>query len=204
MSTYDETRNGWVNIPSSADQYPHAPWWSFATAKASSEWGNPSAEILGCLLKYAPNTDSELLQRLSHQALRRLDEISIPEPHEIKCYIRLYESADQRLQKQLYDPLAKHIVKVANKNLEDWRGYVPTPLTFITSPDSPFTSLFDRELLLKNAQFLQDQIIEDNHWEPNWEWGQFEDDWVKAKQDWSGKITVDNLKILEAFDIVTL
>lgn len=200
--SYDEAKNGWVNIPPSADQYPRAPWWDYESAKTSVEWGNPSAEILGYLLRYTDLVgDDDLLERLSQQTLKRLGEIDTPEPHEIKCYIRLYENADKGLQKQLHDLLAKNIKLAAKINPKDWQGYVATPLTFITAPDSPFADLFDESLLLQNAQHLRSQIIGNDHWEPTWAWGQFEEDWAKAKVDWSGKLTVEDIRTLKAFGI---
>ncbi len=200
LDTYDKTKGGWINIPPSADSHPRAPWWSHSTEKSSTEWGNPSAEILGYLLKYAPRCDAGLLLQLSRRAVSRLNEVNDPEPHEIKCFVRLYENADTKLQKQLYPALAKNIKKVTNKNPKNWGGYVPAPLTFISSPNSPFADLFDKRILIENVKFLKGQVMNSNHWEPNWEWGQFKDDWAKAKNDWSGKITVDNLKILREFD----
>lgn len=201
VNLYDSTRNGWLNIPPAADQYPRAPWWSYKDTETSIEWGNPSAEILGYFLKYGPETNAGLLQKLSQRALQRIGEIDEPEPHEINCYIRLYDDADRELQKQLYKPLARNIKRVVKTNPEDWQGYVPMPLTFVNSPDSPFADLFDQSLLLENVKFLQGQIIEGNHWEPTWAWGQFEDEWAKAKLEWSGKLTVDNLQILKAFGL---
>lgn len=202
LSTHDNARNGWVNIPTTADKYPRAPWWSYESAKSSVEWGNPSAEVLGYLLKYANDADAGLIRKLSERALSRLSEIDEPEPHEIKCYIRLYESAGQELQELLYELIAKHIMLVTKTNPKDWQGYVSKPLTFINSPTSPFTNLFEENLLLENAQFLQKQVIDNNHWEPTWEWGRFYNDWAKAKQEWSGKITVENLQILKAFGLI--
>ncbi len=201
LNSYDGTRNGWLSIPPSADEYPRAPWWNYKETEASPQWGNPSAEILGYFLKYAPDTDATLLQKLSEQALHRLREIDEPEPHEIKCYVRLYDNADHSLQMLLHELLAKNIKQVAKTNPKDWHGYVPTPLTFIDSPDSPFADLFEESLLLENAKFLQGQIVNSSHWEPTWAWGQFEDEWAKAKVEWSGKLTVDNLQILKEFGL---
>jgi len=201
VNSYDGTRNGWLNIPPQADEYPRAPWWNYKDTKASAEWGNPSAEILGYFLRYVPGTDAGLLQKLSERALHRLNEIDDPEPHEIKCYVRLYENANRGLQEQLYGSLAKNIKRVVKTNPRDWQGYVPMPLTFIDSPDSPFADLFDKSLLLENANFLRRQIVDNSHWEPTWTWGQFEDEWAKAKLEWSGKLTVDYLRILKEFGL---
>lgn len=201
QKSYDMTTRGWINIPPSADNYPRAPWWEYESAKSSVEWGNPSAEVLGYILKYPVKDTAELVQQLSETAVQRLEQIDVPEPHEIKCFIRLYENSGQELQKKLYGPLANHIKKVAKINPGDWHGYASTPLTFISSPSSPFANLFGDSLLLENAQFVKDQIVNGDHWVPNWEWNQFEDDWLKAKQEWSGKITVENLKILKEFGL---
>ncbi len=197
--TYDTARNRWLNIPQEADKYPRAPWWNYKSTTKSSEWGNPSAEVLGYLLKYAPDPKVKLIQVLTERALQRLQEIEHPEPHEIKCFIRLYESADSSLQKILHKLLAKQIKSVVKTNPDEWQGYSPTPLTFVTSPNSPFADLFNESLLLENLQFIQKQIVDGNHWEPTWQWDQFEDEWAKAKLEWSGKLTVENLLLLKSF-----
>jgi hypothetical protein len=199
--TYDTARNGWLNIPPAADKYPRAPWWDYESTKQSLEWGNPSAEVLGYLLKYDSNTDVKLLQILTERALRRLQEIEHPEPHEIKCYIRLHERADSGLQKLLYKLLAKQIKRVVKTNPIEWQGYVPAPLTFVTSPNSPFADLFDESLLLENIQFIHKQVVDGNHWDPTWRWGQFEAEWAKARLEWSGKLTVENLVLLKSFGV---
>ncbi|MET0779442.1 MAG: hypothetical protein ABWY71_01270 [Candidatus Saccharimonadales bacterium] len=160
------------------------------------------ADATRYLLKYAPDTAAGLLQKLSERALQRLHEIDDPEPHEVKCYVRLYQNGGQGLQKLLYELLAKNIKQVVKIDPKDWQGYVPTPLTFVDSPDSPFADLFDESLLLENAKFLQGQMVDNSHWEPTWTWDQFEDDWAKAKLEWSGKLTVDNLQLLKAFGLV--
>jgi len=202
VTTFDKSRAGWVNIPPSADQYPRAPWWNFASATASVEWGNPSAEALGYMLAYSGETPSTpFIQRLTRRALQRLHEIDNPEPHEIRCYVRLYEYANKDLRQSLHDLLAGHIKKSANTDPKEWHGYVSTPLTFIDSPDSPFADLFSESLIMENLSHLQSQLVDGDHWEPTWSWGQFEDEWAKAKTEWSGKLTVDNLKTLRAFGI---
>lgn len=202
MDSYDDTRNGWTNIPPEADRFPRAPWWNYERTQTGTGWGNPSAEILGYLLKYADFAqDDRFVQRLCTQAVHRLYEIDEPESHEVKCYIRLHGLAHEELQRQLYEPLTAHIKRVAKTNPSDWHGYVATPLTFVTSPDSPFAELFDKQVLFADAERLRRQLIDDSHWEPTWEWGQFDEDWAAARLEWSGKITIDNLRLLGAFGI---
>lgn len=201
LRAYDKTSGGWVNVPPTANDFPRAPWWNYEDVLSWAGWGNPSAEVLGYLLQYAEQVDGELLSKLSARAISRLHEIDDPEQHEVKCYIRLYKQADKTLQAQLHNPLAKHIQQAAKTDPKDWQGYAAAPLTFVDSPDAPFADLFDKQLLLENAQYIRRQIVSASHWEPAWSWGQFDADWAVAKQDWSGKLTVDNLKLLRAFGI---
>lgn len=202
MGSYDDTRHGWTNIPPAADRFPRAPWWNYESAQTWAEWGNPSAEILGYLLKYADLVhDDGFLQRLSERAVHRLHEIDEPEPHEVKCYIRLHGLAYAELQRQLHEPLAQHIKRAAKTSPSEWQGYVATPLTFVSSPDSAFADVFDKQLLIEDAARLRRQCIGNTHWEPTWEWGQFDEDWAQARLEWSGKLTVENLRLLGAFGI---
>lgn len=202
LDTYDSTRNGWILLPQAADNFPRAPWWGYEGAKNSTDWGNPSAEVLGYLLKYSDLvSNKDLLAKLSERAVQRLQEIAEPEQHEVKCFIRLYEMADGDLQKQLHDNLAKLITKAAATDPSQWEGYAATPLTFVNSPKSPFADLFDKSVLLENAKFIQSKVVDGDHWFPAWEWGAYPEDWAKAKVEWSGKLTVENLEILKAFSL---
>lgn len=201
MASYDASKQRWVNIPSAADKYPRAPWWNYDQIEWAG-WGNPSAEILGYLLEYADKVNNPaLLAKLSEQAIHRLQDIVEPEQHEVKCYIRLYERAGKELQAKLHDKLVAHITQLAKTTPKDWEGYVATPLTFVDSPDSPFADLFDKQVLMDNANFIKSKLVGGNHWEPAWEWGQFQNEWAKAKQDWSGKLTIENLSLLKAFGV---
>jgi hypothetical protein len=76
---------------------------------------------------------------------------------------------------------------------------VATPLTFVTSLDSPFADLFDQQVLFDDAERIRKHAIDNNHWDPMWEWGQYEDDWAMALIEWGGKITVEYLRLLDAF-----
>ncbi len=202
MNSYEPAKNSWTNIPTEADDFPRAAWWNYKSTLEWAEWGNPSAEVLGYLLKYSKVVeDDELLEKLSQKAIEHLIGMKESEPHEVKCYIRLYKNAGKELQAQLHDPLAKHIAQAAEVNSDKWGGYTATPLTFIDAPDAPFAELFDKALLQENVAYLKKQMIDGTHWLPTWEWGQYEDEWVKARVEWSGKLTVENFKLLNEFDV---
>ncbi len=202
--SYDPAISGWWIVPREIDDYPHAPWWTYATAVAGFGWGNPSAEILGYLLAFRDDSaESKLITAVTKRALERLHaltELDDPDFHEIACYARLYACADLDLQSQIFEPLALLILKVVKTDPRDWTSYCATPLTFVSVPDSPFATLFDTEVVEANLDHLASSLRDGDHWEPLWDWsGDYPDDWTRAKQAWSGKITVDNMLLFLAF-----
>lgn len=209
IQTYDHQKNGWDIVPEEVDGYPHAPWWDYKAAMAGFGWGNPAAEILGYLLKYRTIVqDDTFLKVLTSRALQRLQELTEldnPDFHELLCYTRLYQQADQELQVRLYDKLASLIKKVVSTNPDEWNSYGAAPLTFVKSPDSPFVSLFDKDIINANLAHLKQTIVDGDHWDPTWDWGNnYPEAWSKAKQAWSGKLTVENMTVLRAFGEITV
>jgi hypothetical protein len=68
-----------------------------------------------------------------------------------------------------------------------------------SKPLALFVYLFDKEILKENPGFIKN-LVDDDHWEPNWNWsGMYPDEWSAAKEEWSGNLTVKNLLILQNF-----
>ena len=44
-----------------------------------------------------------------------------------------------------------------------------------------------------------DQQTSDGSWQPQWAWGQYEDDWPTAKVEWAGELTLRNLLAFESW-----
>lgn len=199
--TYNSELVGWEIIRPESNDHPHAPWWDYERSLKNFDWGNPSAEILGYLLKYRNLVnDGSLIKNVTDKALERLREIDEPEFHEILDYLRLYENSDSVLQTKLFDLLANLIKKVVSINPTKWSAYSATPLTFVKSPESPFATLFNKAILHKNIEHIVKGLVNDTHWEPNWDWaGEYSEIWLQAKQEWSGKVTVDNMVLLKNF-----
>jgi len=201
IDSYDQVRTGWAIIRPEADDYPHAPWWEYKTAMAEFGWGNPSAELLGFLVKYGTAEMADMVQALTQKALLRINEVDPSDFHEIFNFKALYELAGVELRQQLKEPLERLIQRAVNTNPAEWKTYTAPPLRFISSPNDPFAHLFSQDILRKNLDFLVGSIIDGDHWEPNWDWsGTYPSDWGLAKKEWSGQLTVRNALILRAFD----
>ncbi len=200
LHSYDKARTGWAIVRPEVDNFPHAPWWDYKTATADFGWGNPSAELLGFLIKYSDGSTADIIASLTQKALERIQEVESSHFHEVFNFKALYELANEDLQKQLKQPLEQLLIGAVSTDPGEWAGYVATPLRFISSPTDPFAHLFDEDILHKNLEFLQSNMVGENHWEPNWDWaGTYPDDWLIAKKEWSGQLTVKNLVTLRSF-----
>lgn len=204
IDTYDEERNGWRIVSPRVEHYAHAPWWDYTSAMSHFGWGNPSAAILGFLLRYRDIVDGgKLIERLRSRALSRITEVDASHFHEVLTFRSLYRDGDASLKGALRTPLSQLIRRAVETSPDAWSGYVATPLTFIASPDDPFRDLFERETLEANLVFLLDTIVDGDHWEPNWNWsGKYPAEWEQAKQDWSGYLTAQNMLALRGFGVV--
>ncbi len=203
VNTYDEERNGWAIVIPEVDEYPHAPWWEYETAINHFGWGNPSAEILGFLIKYSHSIDAEsIVGSMKEKALTRVHEVNPSSFHEILNFKALFHFADDELKKQLKVPLERLITKAVVLNHEEWKSYVATPLKFLSSPNDPFINIFETEIINANLDFVMAGIVDGDHWEPNWNWSdKYPTEWEMAKQEWCGSLTVQNMLTLRSFGI---
>lgn len=204
VESLDSSAYRWQTIHPSTNDYPSAPWWDYQRSLRSTEWGNPSAEILGYLLRFAELVNDEsLLASLRERALVRLSQIDQPDFHELLCYKRLFEQADTATKARLFPKLSALMVKSVEPDPRKWTSYQATPLTFVDWPESPFASLFDWALLEADFERLLGSTVDGDHWEPSWSWNNtFPDEWKMAKREWSGKLTVQNLRVLQSFGVL--
>jgi hypothetical protein len=199
LDTYNPQRIGWAIMRPEVNNHPHAPWWDYETAMNHFGWGNPSAEILGLLIYYCVDA-THIIGALITRALERIRAVDGSSFHEVLNFKALYELVDSGLQEQLKDPLNDLIKDATSTDPNEWTSYVATPLRFIETPDDAFASLFPETLIQQNLDFLLQQIVDNDHWEPNWSWaGNYPEQWAVAKIQWSGHLTVRNLRILKNF-----
>jgi hypothetical protein len=99
----------------------------------------------------------------------------------------------------LLGKLKRILDNTVERDPEQWKNYGLPPLAVIASPQSPFADGFT-EVISQNLDFIIGSQGEDGTWEPNWSWGdQWQEAWEQAKRDWTGWITLENLRKLRAF-----
>ena len=197
-------RPGWKTVGKEVNDHPHAPWWEyredFDGTVIDRSWGNPTAEILGYL-----HANKQFVHRLDVDALtvHAVDRLAaspdMASEHEAFCFISLYDHVDEEQRKRMRPVLLDIIRRQVNFDPLTWGDYVPRPLDFISSPDHDLFSAVE-----EGAQAHLDYIVRtaDEHglWEPNWSWGQYEKQWMQAKENWKALLAVKFYTILEHFE----
>lgn len=196
LDTFDVDRMGWEIVPKEVETAPRAIWWNYGGDWA---WGNPSAEMTGLLHHFSGLVPEEFLEKLTAHAIAYINEEATNDHHELQCIVKLIkempvEEAD-KIRPRVHEIAQQSVTTDPNK----WHGYCLLPLQVVSSPTSFLYEDFI-EIIPANIQHLVSTQAEDGSWKPTWSWGQFENVWETAKQEWSGVLTLDNLRVLRAFD----
>ena len=205
VESYRSDLKRWRPVPDDVNYYAHAPWWHLddKTGQCAIEhsWENPTLEILGYLSKYESHFPQSEFIKLTNKAIDTLSTYNgkMEAEHDLYCYISFFNHASPDIRVQIQDKLKELITATMNTNPADWKTkYVPKPLNFIDNPSSILYNDF-KTALNENLNFLIEDLGEKEAWFPVWNWDNYADEWEKAKIEWAGQITVDNLIKLKNF-----
>ncbi|MCB9452629.1 MAG: hypothetical protein H6672_14420 [Anaerolineaceae bacterium] len=199
VDTYDNEHHNWPIVPPNVSDAPHAPWWTF---KGDMPPINPRAEIAGYLLDYPDNFPEALGHEVVDIVVKHL--LAHPdtmEMHDLQCYLRLLKTPTLKpdAHTHILSKLERIITNSVEHNPTRWQEYGLPPLGVASRPDSPFAALFQDAIEL-NLDFIIDVQGSEGGWMPPWSWGEDSSPaWERAKQEWSGMITLNNLLTLRAF-----
>ncbi|MBM7551867.1 hypothetical protein [Thalassobacillus pellis] len=198
-SSFDKINERWYAVPRAVNDYPHAFWWKVYDNGLSwidHHWGNPSAEIIGYLHKYKHYVKDLPVDSLTDKALHHLKALtSFESEHEVYCYVRFFRMHPDLLTPPVKRQMKKAVNQLVHTKPSDWKNYVPMPLKFVPSPDSP-----NYGMLHRNLDYFVHQLTHDHFIEPSWEWNDYLEDWEQAKREWSAVLTLEALEYLELFD----
>lgn len=203
QKTFNSEVNRWFATPSEINDYPHAPWWHYNEEKGGTiideSWGNPTAEILGYLLRFDQFVDRIDTEKLLNRAVERLNKNGdLSSEHEVQCYVKLYRYLPSAWSSKVRDRLVQAVQQFVRTDPSEWDDYVPKPIDFVNSPDS-FNFGISTHLIEENLDFLIEMLENNGVIEPNWEWGQYEEEWDRAKKEWTGILTLRGLTLLNEF-----
>jgi len=202
LDTYDSEQKVWPIAPSNTRDAPCAPWWSDPRA---FDWRfNPRPEIIGYFYDYADLIPANSRDELIEAVVVYLESLpDLTDQHDsVSCYARLAETTTlpETIRARILDKLKRMVALSISRNPADWGGYVFKPLKLVHSPDSPFAALL-ADVVALNLDYEIERQGDDGAWGPNWSWsGNYPEVWEIARREWQGRLTLDMLLTLRAFD----
>ncbi|WP_261178575.1 hypothetical protein [Anaerobacillus sp. CMMVII] len=144
---------------------------------------------------------SSILRELTDYAVEYINQLQTYEHHEFQSLIKLAEKLPAKEHKLIKSKLREMAYDCVTSDPKEWETYCLTPIQVVQSPCSGFYDLF-AEIIPINLEYLLLNQKEDGYWDPTWTWGRFEKEWETAKEEWRGILTLDYLKVLNAFDFL--
>jgi hypothetical protein len=200
LGTYDSAAEYWPANFKAVNDAPHAPWWHIEEIRPPDEadWPNPSAELVGYLHRYASLVPPDFLDRVTQRARQNLGHSATFEGvfrYNLLCWQRAAPALPADFREAVHARISATFEKYPYKD-----GHYHEVSVFWLAP-TPDSILARREPDTVSAQL--DAVIarqaDDGGWWPDWQWGQYEDAWTIARQEWAGKITVEALHALHSY-----
>ncbi|MGM1048023.1 MAG: hypothetical protein ACQEXX_18035 [Bacillota bacterium] len=196
--TYNADRCGWEIIPKEADQSPRAIWWNYGAF--ADHWGNPNADIVSHFIDFQSMYEIDKLEDYVNYSIDYLvNRCDLKEMHELFCYLHLFEKLNEAQKLKIEDTLHVFLDNCVSIDLDNREGYGATPLSVLNSPSSRYYTKY-ADVIPAELDELIDQQSEDGSWAPNWTWYQFEEEWLIAKEEWKGIMTLNSIRTLRNFN----
>ncbi len=208
VNTFDAEYDYWPATYENVNDEPHAFWWHVSGLEPPDEtrWPNPSAELVGYLHHYAALVPADFLARVTTRAQANLTSSSIitgdtPQKYNVLCW--------ERAVPYLPDGVGTAVITAIRRTFAAYNAIQPD--TFEELGVLAFARTLDTLLAQIAPDAIQqaldaeiDNQAADGGWWPGWHWGQYEDVWPVAQQEWAGKITVETLLTLRNFNRIGL
>ncbi len=213
LGAFDAEQARWPLIPPTANNAPHAPWWTVGPDHAT--WFrhyavNPRAEVLAHLYHYlhaadAPPQDEaagEIIEAAERALLSHLAALEQPlDFNELLCAIRLVETieAPEHLRMTAQHAVRESLPATMATDAEAWEAYSLQPVAVAPAPSAAFAAEAAPYLAANLDQRVAAQET-DGAWTPLWSWGDlFPDTWPVAFREWQSVLTLDALRQLAAY-----
>ncbi len=203
LSTFDNRRGYWPAVPSAVVSAPHAPWWhpKPETGRPDAETPiYPTARVLAFLQQYRDIAPAELLENATASLRRHLaqapDKLGAGEA---VALLRLAEQLKEPRRAELVAKLRRVAGASVARERSEWARYCLPPLSLVGSPKSVLSAGLEAAVE-NNLDYVIETQEADGGWSPNWSWEDVDAQaWAKARREWRGVLTLENLRRLRAF-----
>lgn len=204
-NTFNYQKHRWYAANEKINDYPRAPWWDYDNEKKMTvidySFGNPTAEILGYLIKQKNKLKKIDIEKEKNYTMRMfIEKENYNSEHEIYCYLRMYNNLNKVDKEKIKPHLENAISSLVVYDQSKWKEYVPQPVHFLEIVEDNEYFGIKKEELLKNLEYISQSIRRDGYMKINFEWGRMPKEFEKAKKEWIGVFTLKTLKTLEKFN----
>ncbi|MFZ3069659.1 MAG: hypothetical protein WA110_00850 [Anaerolineaceae bacterium] len=185
----------WKTLIPSNNLHPHAVWWHYENEE-NATWGyNPTAALLGYLYRLGGDDGGAIDNALDYFLLE-----AEPNMHELPLFIDLYQdlrtggwSSDdlERLKGKIQKDLARILVGDPAR----WSEYVLRPSTVFTVGNREFQAPF-AEAIKAEKEFIHDTCQEDGTWDITWNWSQYPQEYLIAREWWKADLIIKYSRFL--------
>ncbi len=203
LETYDQEHHYWPATYENVNDEPHAFWWHVDRLEPPDEarWPNPSVELVGYFNRYAKLTPPDFLSQITERAKANLQSAAlakggVEQKYNWLCWQRAAPFLPEEMGTAVTAVIQNAFAALAPIQ-PDTFGEISL-LEFAPSPDSFLVQTAPASVEAALDATISQQA-EDGGWHPGWHWGQYEEVWPIAKQEWAGKITTETLHKLRDF-----
>jgi hypothetical protein len=206
-ATWDPDRPGWLDVPTTVNDHPHAPWWTRIPEQASAApaglWGNPNAELCGVLLEHRGLVEPQLRADAAEIAIGRLEATPSPVgPYVALSYLRFAAAAPADTASRVVERLRGDAASILDFRPENLAVEHFHPHWLAPAPDAPLADAL-RPHVAWDLEREIDRQDADGSWAPRWSWGNaYPEAWERAAKHWRGELTLRNLRALAAWGLI--
>ena len=193
-------KKSWNCVSPEVMSAPRASWWNWDEEKAREYSFNPTCEILGYFYQFGGGDyrsyAKEGLDILQKELMQRF--AGTLEMHDVVSLMQLCRVLPDVMAERFIAILKPHLNEMIITDKSQWNGYVMSPLTVFKSPLDPLYYDFEKAIDM-NLDYEIAQQSDDGIWEPEWHWGQFEEEFAAKKNEICSYVTINKLIKLKNF-----
>jgi hypothetical protein len=183
----------WNATDPSTNAHPHAPWWQ-DTGPADRVWGlNPTAALLGYLLRAGVPVADDVTALIERYVAGGPVTMT-----ELPCALDLYDdlrALGVEPPAGFADRLARDIDALLERDPARWGDYVVRPSSLFGRGHREFAAPY-AGLIAAEQEHLRRTRNPDGSWEPNWQWDAHPQEWAVARNWWKAILARDYLDFL--------
>lgn len=210
LASAEHMENGkWLFAIPSNDEYPHAPWWSYSQDGNAAMGYNPTAILVGFLLRFADRASDCFQTALSIAMEMQQKALAAEaiEAHELMCYGSFVEDAERAgldgiiAISEMKESLKKQVDAAIERDPRKWPMYTMRPSMYMRSRDSFFYP-GNEDIARAEIDYLMSTRHSGGVWDIMWNWADYPKAFAVSENWWMGVCATNNMLFVREFGTI--